>query len=134
LDSLKIQTLEKDQWELLLIDNCSTKLIAETYDLTWHPHARHIREHQVGLTFARLRGIKESQAPVLVFVDDDNLLKVDYLEVALNTMRSNHLLGALGAGRILPEFETPPLAETLPFVENFHYERSDITNTHCPKV
>jgi glycosyltransferase involved in cell wall biosynthesis len=118
LQALEAQTLPKSEWELLIIDNASKEPVAANWDLSWHPHARHIRENEVGLTFARLCGIKESQAPVLVFVDDDNLLKVDYLEVALNTMKGNQLLGVLGAGRILPEFETPPLAETLPFVDN----------------
>jgi hypothetical protein len=44
LDALKAQTLPKEQWELLLIDNASKEPLAESWDLSWHPHARHIRE------------------------------------------------------------------------------------------
>ena len=38
---------------------------------------------RLGLTPARLRGIRESRGELLVFVDDDNVLERDYLEVAL---------------------------------------------------
>ena len=33
--------------------------LAERFDLSWHPHAHQIREHELGLTPARLRGIGE---------------------------------------------------------------------------
>src|SRR6266481_7107559 len=80
LEALKGQTLSKDQWELLLVDNASKENLAERFDLSWHPHARHIREDELGLTPARLRGITESIGKLLVFVDDDNVLSLDYLE------------------------------------------------------
>src|SRR5258706_13145188 len=79
LGALKAQTLPKEQWELLLIDNASKESISKLCDLTWHPQARHVREDELGLTAARLRGIAESMGNVLVFIDDDNLLEEDYL-------------------------------------------------------
>jgi glycosyltransferase involved in cell wall biosynthesis len=107
LDSLKVQTLPKDQWELLLIDNASKEPLAATWDLSWHPLGRHIREDELGLTAARLRGIRESVGELLVFVDDDNVLAADYVGTALNLSLSNKCLGAYG-GNIVGEFETPP--------------------------
>lgn len=80
LESLKSQTLPIEQWELLLIDNASNKLCASEINLNWHPTARHIREEQLGLTHARLRGIREAKAGTLIFVDDDNVLDHKYLE------------------------------------------------------
>src|ERR1022692_4717847 len=80
LDALKAQTLPKEQWELLLIDNASKEPLADTWDLSWHPQARHIREEALGLTRARLCGISQSKGELLVFVDDDNVLSADYLE------------------------------------------------------
>jgi glycosyltransferase involved in cell wall biosynthesis len=108
LEALKRQSLPSDQWELLLIDNASEQPLAERWDLSWHPHARIVDEEKVGLTSARLRGIAESQAEILVFVDDDNLLAPDYLEQGLRLLDLNNHLGAIGAGRILPEYESSP--------------------------
>jgi len=106
LDGLRSQTLPTDQWELLLIDNASQASLSGRFDLSWHPHGRHIREEELGLTPARLRGIMESRADVLVFVDDDTVLAPDYLEQALVVEKQWPLVGVWG-GSIAPEFETP---------------------------
>lgn len=42
--------------QLLLIDNASKATLASTWDLSWHPRARQIREEELGLTRARLPG------------------------------------------------------------------------------
>ena len=79
LDALRAQTLPLEQWELLLVDNASSEPLAARVDLTWHPLASHLREPALGLTPARLRGMSAARAPVLVFVDDDNVLQREYL-------------------------------------------------------
>ena len=107
LDALKAQTLPKEQWELLLIDNASKEPLARSWDLSWHPHVRVIREDELGLTPARLRGIKESTGGLLVFVDDDNVLSREYLTTALAVADQWPHLGAFG-GSIKGEFEAPP--------------------------
>ncbi|MBE7179426.1 MAG: glycosyltransferase family 2 protein, partial [Mucilaginibacter polytrichastri] len=116
-ETLKKQTLPLSQWELLLIDNGSKQPLSQTIDLSWHPHGRHIREEELGLTPARLRGINEAATDLLLFVDDDNCLKRDYLELCVQHMEQNSLLGALGAGKIIPEYEVEPSAEVAPFVK-----------------
>src|ERR1700722_2249773 len=80
LDALRAQTLPAQEWELLLVDNASTEPLAGRFDLSWHPNARHVREEKTGLTPARLRGIAEANGELLVFVDDDNVLRSDYLQ------------------------------------------------------
>jgi glycosyltransferase involved in cell wall biosynthesis len=105
LSALKNQTLAKDQWELLVVDNASNRPLAREYDLSWHPAAEHIRERELGLAFARHRGIRKAKGDFLVFVDDDNLLDGDYLEQALRMGVSDPHLGAWGAGTIRGEFE-----------------------------
>lgn len=108
LNALQKQTLPYDFWELLLIDNASDRPLAKEIDLNWHPQFRYNFEPRLGLTPARLRGIKESIGDVLVFVDDDNVLNEDYLEVTLQISSDWAMLGAWG-GQIKPEFErTPP--------------------------
>src|SRR3954470_17804241 len=78
LAGLRSQTLPVSDWELLLIDNATPEPLEKTVDLRWHPNGQVIREEQLGLAFARLRGIKESKSDLLVFVDDDNVLEPDY--------------------------------------------------------
>lgn len=107
LQALKSQTLPVTQWEILLIDNVSDQPLAENIDLNWHPNVWCIREEQLGLTPARLRGIREAKANILVYVDDDNVLDQDYLENVIKIGQKWPMIGAWG-GRVRPEFEVPP--------------------------
>ena len=104
LQALKQQDLPCSDWELVLVDNGSRTPLSEICDLCWHPHARCVVEPQVGLTFARLRGICEAQGEILVFVDDDNVLERDYLSECARISEKYPHLGAWG-GRELHEFE-----------------------------
>src|SRR5262245_44399309 len=115
LQSLREQTLELREWELLLVDNGSDRPLSESWDLSWHPHHVHIRETEPGLTPARLRGIKEATGDLLVFVDDDNLLAPDYLRRASELSRAYPYLTVFGAGALIPEFEREPAPRVQPF-------------------
>jgi glycosyltransferase involved in cell wall biosynthesis len=107
LEALRSQSLEYADWEVLLIDNGSYEPLASRVDLSWHPLGRHIREEELGLTPARLRGIAQAKGDLLIFVDDDNVLRCDYLEIALRISVSHPYLGAFG-GSIEAEFEVEP--------------------------
>ena len=131
LGALNNQTLDKGQWELLLIDNASTAplrgrmrheaegvrhtAIGEglggedqaTFDVSWHPCGRIIREDKVGLTHARLRGIDEAKGELVVFIDDDNVLAPDYFERCVDIAGTWPKLGVWG-GSVAGEFEVPP--------------------------
>jgi GT2 family glycosyltransferase len=108
LDALRTQTLPPRKWELLLVDNASEHVLERNWDVSWHPHGRHIRENKLGLSWARQRGAHESRGQVLIFVDDDNLLEPEYLERASQLAGTWSILGAWGAGAIVPEFEVEP--------------------------
>lgn len=110
LNALRGQRLPYDQWELLLIDNASKEQLDEKWDLSWHPAGRHLREKKLGLTNARLMGIKESKGALLLFVDDDNVLFSDYLEEVIAIAKTWPTLGAWG-GQQFPEFEEEPPLE-----------------------
>ena len=110
LTALQAQTLPREQWELLLIDNASREPLSKAWDLSWHPHGRHILEQTLGLTPARLRGIDEAASEILIFVDDDNILAPDFLEQALRIGNEWPQLGAWG-GKQIPVFEKGPPAE-----------------------
>lgn len=107
LNALRDQTLDKQRWEYLLVDNASDQPASLQFELSWHPNARHIKEDRLGLTWTRLRGIQESTADLLVFVDDDNLLDPDYLEQAVGLAAAWPEIGAF-SGQVRPEFEEPP--------------------------
>ncbi len=114
LEALRAQTLPKEQWELLLIDNGSKEPLAGAWDLSWHPQSRHVREDELGLTPARLRAIQESTGDLLVFVDDDNVLAANYLAEATSISERWPMLGVWG-GRIDPGFEQSPPEWTRPY-------------------
>ncbi len=107
VDGLRSQTLSCQKWELLLVDNRSDEPVADRVDTSWHPDVSIVREETPGLTAARLRGIRESRGDLLVFVDDDNVLDPDFLEVAHCTSDSRPFLGSW-SGQCRPAFETPP--------------------------
>jgi glycosyltransferase involved in cell wall biosynthesis len=107
IDALRSQTFSSQGWELLLVDNRSDEPVAERVDLSWHPVARIVREETPGLTAARLRGIRESKGNLLVFVDDDNVLDPDFLEVAQHTSDESPFLGSW-SGQCRPAFEIKP--------------------------
>jgi hypothetical protein len=131
LGSLKAQTLPKDRWELLLVDNASEERLDSSWDLSWHPNARHVREDELGLTAARLRGIRESKASVLVYVDDDNVLAPNYIATSLVLFESHPWLGVIGSGRLTPAFQKEPhpkFRAALPFLAIRNAERAIWSN------
>lgn len=114
LNALRAQMMPKEQWELLIVDNASDPALAGNLDLSWHPQNRIVAEPELGILPGRVRGLKESRAPLILFVDDDNVLAPDYLELALAIAETHPFLGCWG-GSIAPEFETPPP----PWIEDF---------------
>lgn len=113
LASLRAQTLPYDRWELLVIDNASEPPVSASWDVSWHPRGRIIREPELGLTKARLCGFREAAAELFVLVDDDNVLAPDYLETALALSAEWPVLGAWG-GQCVPRFESIPPDWTRP--------------------
>lgn len=124
---LERQTLPNDRWELLVIDNGEECALADL-DLSWHPRSRLVHEGELGLTRARVRGILESTGDLVVFVDDDNVLAVDYLTQVLAIYHGYPFLGAFGAGNLHPEFETQPPLEIRP-----HLKMLAVRNAPAPR-
>jgi glycosyltransferase involved in cell wall biosynthesis len=111
LDALAAQSLPLSQWELILVDSASKKPLLTRVDLAWHPRARCVREDEPGLTRARLRGIAESRGDLLVFVDDDNVLDPEFIEVATRIYRERPDIGSW-SGDTRPSFDAPPATWT----------------------
>src|ERR1035437_209182 len=80
LDGLIAQSLPRDCWELLVIDNGSSPALTSDADpLLRDLAATVLIEPLAGLTPARIAGIRAARGDVTVFVDDDNVLDPDYL-------------------------------------------------------
>lgn len=107
LAGLKNQTLDLNEWELIIIDNNSSNNFQHQHDIYWHPFACVVNENRQGLTYARLRGVNESKGEAIVMVDDDNILNSNYLEEVLNIFDQSQHIGAIG-GKSVPLFETTP--------------------------
>jgi glycosyltransferase involved in cell wall biosynthesis len=108
LEALDRQSVPKSRWELVVVDNASTRKVADDCDLSWHPHGRHVSEPALGVTHARLRGIREAAGDLLVFIDDDNVPAPNFLEEALNILRTHPHISVFGAGKLEGEFEVEP--------------------------
>lgn len=126
MGGLKNQTLPPSDWELLVIDNASdVPLTPDTWDLSWHPRGRHIREDELGLAPARRRGMREATAEILVFVDDDNIIAADYLARAVRIGAEWPMLGVWGSGITSPEFEVEPSSELVDYLANLALRKND---------
>jgi glycosyltransferase involved in cell wall biosynthesis len=123
IEALRQQTLPREQWEIVVVDNgsrvplkagagqqdnrsagpqdCGTSLLSHLptflpfteLDLGWHSNTRVVREKALGLTNARLRGFVETTGEIVVLVDDDNVLAPDYLEQVVRIAREYPFLG-----------------------------------------
>jgi glycosyltransferase involved in cell wall biosynthesis len=126
LNGLKAQTLPLKDWELLIVDNASKEPIAGKFDISWHPNARFLSEKKTGKTHAMLCAIAESKGDLLLVVDDDNVLRPDYLVTSLKISAECPWLGAWG-GSCIPEFEVEPPDELRPWLYGLMIEKLSIS-------
>lgn len=118
LQSLKHQDYEYIKWEILIIDNVSDDVnFEQTINICWHPNYKIIREKRLGLTYARIAGIKSSNGEFIVLVDDDNLLSNDYLRNVVDIFERYAQVGSIG-GKSFPEFEITPEEWTKKFYKS----------------
>lgn len=101
------QDLAFSQFEVLVIDNnCSdaTMQVVDAFQKA-HPELRlrTMVETQQGLSYGRNRGVHESKAPVITFLDDDAVAPANFLSKALHYLDARPELLAIG-GKIEPEF------------------------------
>lgn len=98
-------------WSVLVVDNASTDSTADVVDAHRSrrllPGLRRVQEHEQGLTPARRRGVWETRAPWIAFVDDDNLLEPGWVGAIADAIRSHPAAGAIG-GRVVLDWERPP--------------------------
>jgi glucosyl-dolichyl phosphate glucuronosyltransferase len=108
-ESLKNQTINKDAFEIILIDNNCTdntaQICKDFSDNNKDIKFRYFIETNQGLSFARNRGIKESSGDIVTFLDDDAYADSDFIKKIDEFMKNNQNAVSVG-GKILLHFET----------------------------
>nr|WP_067057317.1 glycosyltransferase [Mucilaginibacter sp. L294] len=104
LNSLKHQTFNQNNWELIIINNNSTNDVVNRLDISWHKNGYIIDESESGLTFARLCGFKHAKGDIIIMVDDDNILASNYLDKVDEHFKTHKTSGAVG-GKINALFQ-----------------------------
>jgi glucosyl-dolichyl phosphate glucuronosyltransferase len=114
LTTLALQTCnDGTRWRVLVVDNASTDSTAEV--VAAHraketlPELRYVFEPTLGLTAARLRGARETAAPWIAFVDDDNFLEPGWLDAIMRAIGRRGDVGGIG-GTVVLDWEVRPPA------------------------
>jgi glycosyltransferase involved in cell wall biosynthesis len=116
LAALARQTLPRTDWELLIVDSASDAPLTGEALARAGLAGRVVRLEISGLVRARLAAITAATAPILLFLDDDNVPAPDFFERGLELSARWPMLGCWGPAVILPECESPPgphIAENL---------------------
>ncbi len=100
-------------WSVLVVDNASTDRTPEVID-AWQarrslPNLRRVLEMRQGLSPARLRGVLESTADWIAFVDDDNHLEPGWIAALGCAIMERPDAGGFG-GRVLLDWVREPPA------------------------
>lgn len=107
MDSLYTQTLPRNAYEVIVVNNNSTDRTQEVCEEYLRTHADahfyYYNEPRQGASFARNTGAAHAKAPLLCFMDDDAIADRDYLERIANFFETHPDAGGLG-GRIIPRY------------------------------
>ncbi|HEL1599210.1 glycosyltransferase family 2 protein [Streptococcus suis] len=84
LDSIKINTLSRDRYEVIIIDDASkqpSEFLSEKYDIHYF-----YSKKSLGAGGARNLGIRMARGKYICFIDSDDWISYDYLEKGLTYM------------------------------------------------
>lgn len=108
LESIAANTLSKDQYEIVLVDNnCTdnTPKVCEQFAVAHKDiHFCYVVETEQGLSAAKNKGIQEAKGDIVVFVDDDAFVDTHYLSDYVNWFARHPETMAAG-GPIEPYYE-----------------------------
>lgn len=100
LQALRNQKLDSNiPWELILVDNNPLESITKIAIEEWPSskiEMKIVNEKKEGLLYAKLRGYRESEYTLLAYVEDDTILKEDWLNQAIMHFQKHPKCGILG--------------------------------------
>ena len=109
LNSLAQQTYPSNHFEIIIVDDGSTDGTAAISTESFPFVLRYFWQNNQGDAIARNLGAKQSQADILVFLDDDMLVEPDYLTYLIRDHAEYQNRITVGLVNIRPE-ETTPLS------------------------
>ena len=120
LESVVRQDLPRDEWECVVVSNNSTDDTEARFAAfaAAHPGCglRLVAEEGPGVSYARNRGLREAQAPLVAFIDDDERVNEGFLRAYLEFFETRP--GAVVAGgRIVAEYPAGRRAWMSKYVE-----------------
>lgn len=126
-ESILQQNIDTSYYEVVIVNNNSTddtELKCRQF-IAANPSIRikYVKERQQGLSFGRNRGIKESEAEYLTFLDDDAVLTPNFMEETVTFLDAHPEVSAIG-GKILlkylcekPSWSNPYMASLFGFFD-----------------
>jgi GT2 family glycosyltransferase len=107
LESLLTQTLSRERYEILVIDNASTDTTRELCETYAKHGVRYSLEPVIGLSRARNTGWQQAVAAYVGYLDDDGIADPSWLESALHAFHSQSPAPACVGGPIRLLWESP---------------------------
>jgi glycosyltransferase involved in cell wall biosynthesis len=136
IDSIEAQTLPKDEFELVIVDNNSNPpLELDELQRGRACRVRLVREPRQGNVFSRCKGILEAHSDLIVFVDDDNYIAPGYLEESVRIARAHPEIGVFSGicdavyERPVPLWKRCVLPHVLPYLAVRNWGPEPITST-----
>src|SRR4051812_37764690 len=108
IQSLVDQTLATEQYEILVIDNCSTDHTREIVcnEFGHVPNLRYIYEPVQGLNQARNTGWRQARGELVAFLDDDAIANSEWLEKILMVFETVKPIPGCVGGQVEGIWET----------------------------
>jgi len=94
-----------NEFEFFVVDNNSIYPVAELAIIK-EKNIRVVVEKTPGLTAARECAMQNAKGEIIVFVDDDNILSSDYLQIVESVFENKHI--GVVSGTIIPSYEQEP--------------------------
>lgn len=104
--------------EFIVVDNSSTDNTAEIVK-TFGDRVKYSFEGLAGLSNARLNGVKQTKSEWIVFIDDDNELDNNWIEI-VSEFITNHPEVSFLCGSTIPKLDFEPTAHEIDNLREFH--------------
>jgi len=112
LSAINDQLNQGVSYEIILVDNNCTDGTVEIAESTWSRTdvaLSVVREEELGLSFARKRGVAHARYDIISFIDDDNIIEKEWVRKVYHLFVEKPYVGAMGS-------RTEPLIEgDIPF-------------------
>ncbi len=104
------QNCDQIEWEVIMVDNASTDNVVEVARQSWsHPkvplHIYH--ETRQGQSYATRTGFENARYDIVILVDDDNYISLNYISRAFKIMEEHPEVGIAG-GKGIGLFDMDP--------------------------